>query len=63
VPEVNEDIRNILYRVLDTGEPFIGHEYLIPLDRDQDGVVEDCWFTFVYQPLKQPDGTTSGIVV
>jgi light-regulated signal transduction histidine kinase (bacteriophytochrome) len=63
VPEVNEGVRNILYRVLDTGEPFIGHEYLIPLDRDGDGVLEDCWFTFVYQPLKEPDGRVSGIVV
>ena len=63
VPEMNESIRNILYQVLDTAEPFIGHEYLIPLDRDGDGVVEDCWFTFVYQPLKEADGTTAGIVV
>ena len=34
----------------------------IPLDRNNDGVVEDCWFTFVYQPLKELDGTTVGIV-
>ena len=62
VPEVNEETRRILNRVLDTGEPFIGHEYFIPLDRNNDGVVEDCWFTFVYQPLKELDGTTVGIV-
>ena len=49
--------------MLDTGEPFVGHEFLIPLDRDRDGVVEDCWFTFVYQPLKDPNGATGGIVV
>ena len=62
VPELNEETRLILDRVFDTGEAFVGHEYFSPLDRNNDGVVEDCWFTFVYQPLKEPDGTTVGIV-
>ncbi|MCU1325237.1 MAG: sensor histidine kinase, sensory box, partial [Bryobacterales bacterium] len=62
VPEMNEDTWGILHGVFNTGKPFIGHEYLIPLDRDSDGVVEDSWFTFVYQPLKDQGGTTVGIV-
>ena len=62
VPELNEETRLILDRVFDTGEAFVGHEYFSPLDRNNDGVVEDCWFTFVYQPLKELDGTTVGIV-
>ena len=62
VPELNEETRLILDRVFDTGEAFVGQEYFIPLDRNNDGVVEDCWFTFVYQPLKELDGTTAGIV-
>ena len=62
VPEVNDETRRILNHVLDTGEAFVGQEYLIPLDRNNDGVVEDSWFTFVYQPLRELDGTTVGIV-
>ena len=63
VAEVNLEVKAILRQVLETGEPFIGHEYLIPLDRDGDGLVEDSWFTFVYHPLKELDGTVAGIVV
>jgi PAS domain S-box-containing protein len=63
VPEVGVELLDIMHRILDTGEPFIGHEYLIALDRDNDGVPEDSWFTFVYQPLKDLDGTVAGIVV
>ena len=62
-PEVNETVRGLIRRVMAEGEPFIGNEYLIPLDRDGDGVVEDCWFTFVYHPLKELDGSVSGMVV
>ena len=63
VPEIDDNMRRILENVLDTGEPFVGNEYLIPVDRDRDGVMEDCWFTFVYQPLHDPDGRVSGMVV
>lgn len=62
LPEVSPEIVAILRGVLDTGEPFIGHEYLVPFDRDQDGLIEDCWLTFVYQPLRAQDGSTVGIV-
>ena len=63
VPEASEQILGILGRVLDTGESFVGHEYLIPLDGDHDGVIENHWFTFVYQALRDVDGLVSGIVV
>jgi PAS domain S-box-containing protein len=63
VPEINAELVAILHRVLDTGQPFVGHEYLMPLDRDRDGVLEESWFTFVYQPLRELDGVVSGIVV
>ena len=63
MPEVNPEHLAILRGVLDTGEPFIAHEYLTPLDRDRDGVPEDCWFTFVYQPWRQLDGSVVGVVV
>jgi hypothetical protein len=50
LPEASGEIVAVLQGVLDTGEPFIGHEYLIPLDRDRDGLVEDCWFTLYTNP-------------
>lgn len=62
-PEVSETLRGILRTVLTKGEPFIANEYSIPLDRNRDGIVEDCWFTFVYHPLTEHDGSVSGLVV
>jgi PAS domain S-box-containing protein len=63
VPEVSEKLLDVIQGVFTNGEAFIGNEYLIPLDREGDGTVEDCWFTFVYQPLKEANGQVSGIVV
>lgn len=62
VPEIDDKLRAILREVLDTGRPFVASEYHVPLDRDQDGVVEDCWFTLLYHPLVEVDGSVSGIV-
>ena len=63
LPDLNETVLEILDNVFVSGEPFVGNEYCVPLDRDDDGVLEDCWFTFVYQPIKEADATVSGIVV
>ncbi|HYP13730.1 MAG TPA: PAS domain-containing protein [Bryobacteraceae bacterium] len=60
---IPKESQEILHSVLTTGEPFVAHEYLIPLDRDGDGVVEDFWFTFVYQPLREVDDSVQSVVV
>lgn len=63
LPEiVGQGILDLLGRVYRTGEPFAADEMRIQLDRDGDGVLEDIYVDFVYQPLKQPDGTTFGIM-
>lgn len=62
VPELDENLRRILSEVIETGRAFVANEYHVPLDRDQDGVVEDSWFTLLYHPLVEMDGTVSGIV-
>jgi PAS domain S-box-containing protein len=62
LPEMSSEIVQILQRVRTTGEVFSAEEYKVPLDRDEDGVVEDYWFTFVYHPLREFDGTTGGVV-
>ncbi len=53
----------ILDSVYTTGQPFKARESLVQLDRNRDGVVEDLYVDFVYQPLKRPEGETFGIMV
>jgi PAS domain S-box-containing protein len=63
VPEISAAILTVLERVLASGEPVVVHEFLVPIDSHRNGLVEDCWFTFVYQPLREIDGTVAGVVV
>lgn len=63
IPEISPELLRILHSGLDTGEPITATDHLVPLDRNHDGVLEDYWFTFVYQPLREPDGTVGSIVV
>lgn len=62
IPEANAEILGILHGVLETGITFAANEFRIPLDRDEDGVVEDYWFNFVYHPLRELDGTVAAVV-
>ena len=56
-----------IYPALDnayaTGQPFVAEEMLTHLDRGGDGVLQDCYFDFVYQPLHDPSGAVEGIAV
>ncbi len=52
---------SLFQKVLSTGVPFKGYEFLVPLKRN--GVLEDAWFNFVYQPYLEADETTSGVTV
>jgi signal transduction histidine kinase len=47
--------------VFKTGEPFVGKEMLVHLDRGE-GRIEDAYFDVVYQPLKDTNGTVTGIM-
>ena len=62
VPELGQDVWDIFHRVLDTGEPYAAHEWFIPYDQNGDGVIEDTWFNVVYHPMREADGTVSGMV-
>ncbi len=53
----------LLDRVYASGEVYSARERPIPLDRDGDGVPEECYVDFVYQPLKDVSGTTFGVLV
>jgi PAS domain S-box-containing protein len=62
VPELGQHVWDALYSVLDTGEPFVANDWLVPYDRDGDGIPEDHWFNVVYNPWLSFDGTVSGII-
>jgi len=61
LPEVKESVSALLDGVLNTGIPFHGIEVPIPLNRF--GKIETSYFDFLYHPLKEENGTISGILV
>jgi PAS domain S-box-containing protein len=62
-PELPEHpLRGILDRVYRTGQPFSTQEYSVPLARRGDGVVEDCYFRFNLEPLRDPAGEVYGMM-
>jgi PAS domain S-box-containing protein len=63
LPELEEAHVAVLQDVLDTGQPFLASDYRVPLDRDRDGVPEDCYFNFVYHPLVLAGGVEGIIAV
>ena len=62
VPELGQHVWDAFHLVLDTGEPFVANEWLIPYDLDQDGKLEDRWFNVSYNPLRGEDGAVAGLI-
>ena len=64
LPELREQaFPSMLDRVYRTGEPEIGNEMLARLRRGPDGALEDAFFNFIYQPLRDELGLTTGILM
>ncbi len=64
VPEVKEQgFIDLLDRVYRSGEPFIGRDTPIRLAREGSSELEERTLDFVYQPMREADGTISGIIV
>ena len=64
VPEAEDQgVIAILDTVYRTGEPYIGRDTPIKLDRTGSGHLEERILDFVYQPLREPGGEVSGIIV
>ncbi|NUS61495.1 MAG: response regulator [Lysobacter sp.] len=54
---------DLLDQVRRTGEPYIGTEAVAHLDRTNTGRLEDSIFNFVFQPVREEDGTIDSILV
>ncbi|WP_262147504.1 ATP-binding protein [Chryseobacterium foetidum] len=52
---------DILANVLKTGKPFFGNTAKAILE--DEGVLHEGWFDFIYEPLKDENGNTSSIIV
>jgi hypothetical protein len=55
-------IFEVLDRVYATGEPFVANEYMLPLDRNGAGQLEDTFFTFNQQALRNGVGSVNGMM-
>jgi PAS domain S-box-containing protein len=63
VPEVVEQgLVEVLDEVYRTGKPFTATEMSVWLQRTPGGVLEECYFNLVYQPLRGDDGQVTGIL-
>lgn len=61
VPEAtNQGFEEILDNILMTGERFVTTEHAVYLKRN--GVIEKTIINFVYEPLREVDGSISGII-
>lgn len=64
LPEMEEQgFIKLLDRVFSTGEAFVGNEMRVMVRRQPDQPLEARYVDFVYQPMREPDGSISGIFV
>ncbi|RPD44861.1 PAS domain-containing protein [Hymenobacter sediminis] len=62
LPELQgQGIDELLNRVLQTGEPFVGKE--LPFQVKRHGHLDTIYFNFVYQPQRNGQGATTGVLV
>ncbi len=64
IPEIRgQRFERILTRVRETGEPWVGRETPVTLQRTPGAPLETRYLDMVFQPLADADGTRSGVVV
>ncbi|HEU4747520.1 MAG TPA: PAS domain-containing protein, partial [Gemmatimonadaceae bacterium] len=64
LPEIkSQGFRELLDGVLATGIPYLGRDVPVNIVRGPDGRLEQAYVDFIYQPLVEPDGSRSGVVV
>ncbi|OJT20052.1 hypothetical protein BO221_33225 [Archangium sp. Cb G35] len=64
LPEIaNQGVEELLAQVLTTGVPYVGRELSVPVARLEGGAIEDVYFNFVYEPMRDSQGHVEGIIV
>jgi signal transduction histidine kinase len=64
LPEIEgQGYFELLDRVLETGEPYIGDAMAVNIQARKDGPLEQRRLNFVYQAITEPDGSRSGVFV
>ncbi|WP_437685523.1 ATP-binding protein [Sorangium sp. So ce176] len=64
LPELEgQRVWELLDSVMRTGEPVVGKEFFVRLDRQGTGATEEVFFNFVYQPMRDRDGAVEGVFV
>jgi PAS domain S-box-containing protein len=64
LPEVTgQGFFELLDRVYDSGEPFVGHALPLRVQLESDGPLVERFVDFVYQPIRDANGAVSGIFV
>ncbi len=62
-PELRDtELPAVLDRVYQSGEPFVTEDMLIPLDRRGTGVLEDCFFKYTLEPIRNAEGHVYGMM-
>ncbi len=64
LPElVAQGIWDLFDRIYASGEPYVAHEFRVELDRLGSGTLDEGFFDFALQPLKDIRGATEGILI
>ena len=64
LPELREtEVPAVFDRVYQTGEPLVLAEQLVALDRENTGKVEDAWFSYTLEPLRDERDAVYGLMV
>lgn len=59
----SQTLLKLLDKVFKTDKPYIGKEHPAKFDRFQTGILEKCYFNFIYQPTHDEEGKVDGILV
>ncbi len=64
LPEVlsQPGVMEALRQAMRTGEPFLGKEFPVALDRHGTGTLEEAFFNLVYQPLRDEQGQVTWLL-
>lgn len=62
LPELtNQGIKELLDNVMESGQPHLGKEFEVRLQRNEKA--EGTYFNFIYHPLRYEDGNIRGVIV